>query len=61
MEDDDDIRGAVLTGDDRGGAFSAGANLKSPQTHTLDSMAEFIKTIPKRKDRRQEKQSICRV
>jgi enoyl-CoA hydratase/carnithine racemase len=27
MEDDDDIRCAVLTGDDQGGAFSAGANL----------------------------------
>ena len=37
MEDDDDIRCAVLTGDDRGGAFSAGANLKNPQTHSLDS------------------------
>ena len=51
MEDDDDIRCAVLTGDDRGGAFSAGANLKDPQTHTLTSMADFIKSIPKRKDR----------
>jgi enoyl-CoA hydratase/carnithine racemase len=54
MEDDDDIRCAVLTGDDRGGAFSAGANLKSPQTHTLDSMADFIKTLPKRKERQFE-------
>ncbi len=36
MEDDDEIRCAVLTGDDKGGAFSAGANLKNPQTHTLD-------------------------
>jgi enoyl-CoA hydratase/carnithine racemase len=54
MEDDDDIRCAVLTGDDRGGAFSAGANLKNPQTHSLDSMADFIKTIPKRKERQFE-------
>jgi enoyl-CoA hydratase/carnithine racemase len=51
MEDDDDIRCAVLTGDDRGGAFSAGANLKNPQTHTLSSTAEFIRSLPKRKDR----------
>ena len=54
MEDDDEIRCAVLTGDDRGGAFSAGANLKNPQTHTLTSTAEFIKSLPKRKDRQFE-------
>jgi enoyl-CoA hydratase/carnithine racemase len=51
MEDDDDIRCVVLTGDDRGGAFSAGANLKNPHTHTLSSTADFIKSLPKRKDR----------
>jgi enoyl-CoA hydratase/carnithine racemase len=54
MEDDDDIRCAVLTGDDAGGAFSAGANLKDAQTHTLSSAADFIKTLPKRKDRQFE-------
>lgn len=54
MEDDDDIRCAVLTGDEQGGAFSAGANLKNPRTHTLNSAAEFIKSIPKRKDRQFE-------
>jgi enoyl-CoA hydratase/carnithine racemase len=51
MEDDDEIRCAVLTGDDSGGAFSAGANLKNPKTHTMESPAEFIKSIAKRKDR----------
>jgi enoyl-CoA hydratase/carnithine racemase len=51
MEDDDEIRCAVLTGDDAGGAFSAGANLKNPQTHSLPSAADFIKSLPKRKDR----------
>ena len=51
MEDDDDIRCAVLTGDAAGGAFSAGANLKNPQTHTMESPAEFIKSIARRKDR----------
>jgi enoyl-CoA hydratase/carnithine racemase len=51
MEDDDDIRCAILTGDDSGGAFSAGANLKDPKTHTTGSTAELIKSIPKRKHR----------
>src|SRR2546430_14622102 len=51
MEDDDEIRCAVLTGDEAGGAFSAGANLKDPKTHTMASPAEFIKGIPKRRDR----------
>ena len=36
------IRCVVLTGDDKGGAFSAGANLKNPHTHTSNSTAEFI-------------------
>src|ERR1700758_712236 len=51
MEDDDGVRCAVLTGDEEGGAFSAGANLKDPQTHTQTSTADFIKSIPKRRAR----------
>ncbi len=51
MEDDDEIRCAVLTGDDSGGAFSAGANLKDPRTHTLESAADLIRSLPKRRDR----------
>jgi enoyl-CoA hydratase/carnithine racemase len=51
MEDDDDVRCVILTGDERGGAFSAGANLKDPRTHTQDSSAAFIKSIAKRRDR----------
>src|SRR5437867_4694449 len=51
MEDDDEIRCAVLTGDEAGGAFSAGANLKDPRTHTTESAADFIKSIARRKDR----------
>jgi len=51
MEDDDDIRCAVLTGDENGRAFSAGANLKDPNTHSLSSMADFIKGLPKHKHR----------
>src|SRR5437667_2015717 len=48
MASDGDIRVAVLTGDDAGGAFSAGANLKNPRTHAQASMAEFIEALPKR-------------
>ena len=51
MEDDEAIRCAVLTGDDAGGAFSAGANLKDPRTHTMESAADFIKSIAKRRGR----------
>src|SRR6185436_7412585 len=51
MEDDDEIRCAVLTGDEQGGAFSAGANLKDPKTHTMASAADFVKSLPKRRER----------
>ena len=51
MEDDDAIRCVILTGDEAGGAFSAGANLKDPRTHTMASAADFIKSLPKRRDR----------
>ena len=51
MEDDDEIRCAVLTGDEAGGAFSPGADLKDPKTHTMASAADFIKSLPKRRDR----------
>src|ERR1700724_1375617 len=49
IEDDRDIRCVVLTGDEAGGAFSAGADLKNPKTHTSDSIAEAIETLPKRR------------
>jgi enoyl-CoA hydratase/carnithine racemase len=49
LEDDGDIRCVVLTGDDAGGAFSAGADLKNPKTHTSNSAAEFIESLPKRR------------
>src|SRR5262249_48909177 len=51
MEDDDEIRCAVLSGDEDGGAFSAGANLKDPNTHTMSSAGAFIKGIAKRRSR----------
>jgi enoyl-CoA hydratase/carnithine racemase len=49
MAQDRDIRVAVLTGDEAGGAFSAGANLKDPRTHREASMAEFIEGLPHRR------------
>jgi enoyl-CoA hydratase/carnithine racemase len=49
LEDDRDIRCVILTGDEKGGAFSAGADLKNPKTHTSDSIAEAIESLPKRR------------
>lgn len=49
LEDDPEIRCVILTGDDTGGAFSAGANIKDPKTHTSDSIAAFIEELPKRR------------
>ena len=49
MEADDDIRCAVLTGDEAGGAFCAGAYLKDPAIHTAASAADFIKNLPTRR------------
>jgi enoyl-CoA hydratase/carnithine racemase len=49
LEDDRDIRAVILTGDDRGGAFSAGANIKNPKTHTTASIADFIEDLPRRR------------
>ena len=35
LEEDPEIRSVILTGDEAGGAFCAGANLKDPNTHVL--------------------------
>jgi enoyl-CoA hydratase/carnithine racemase len=51
MEADDEVLCAVLTGDEQGRAFSAGAFLKSEDTHRLSSVADFIKALPKNRDR----------
>ncbi len=49
MEADDEIRAVVLTGDEAGGAFCAGAYLKDPATHSVESAAEFIKSLPSKR------------
>src|ERR1700730_9950150 len=49
LEDDPLIRAVILTGDEAGGAFSAGANIKDPKTHTSDSIADAIEALPKRR------------
>jgi enoyl-CoA hydratase/carnithine racemase len=43
--DDDEVRVVVLTGDEEGGAFSAGANLKKPNAHTTGSAKAFVQKI----------------
>ncbi|MCC7425387.1 MAG: enoyl-CoA hydratase/isomerase family protein [Alphaproteobacteria bacterium] len=50
IEADSAIRCVVLTGDPAGNAFSAGANMKNPKTHTLSSVADFIETVPRRRN-----------
>ena len=49
LEDDPEVRCVILTGDDKGGAFSAGADLKNPKTHSSDPIAEAIESLPKRR------------
>ena len=49
LESDRDIRCVVLTGDPAGNAFSAGADLKNPKTHTHDSVADFLEELPSRR------------
>jgi enoyl-CoA hydratase/carnithine racemase len=49
LENDSEIRCVVLTGDDKGKAFSAGADLKNLRTHTQSSIAAFLEGIPDRR------------
>ncbi len=46
LESDPDVRCVILTGDEEGRAFSAGANLADEATHTVASPADFIEQIP---------------
>ena len=45
--DDDEVRSVIFTGDDAGGAFSAGADLKNPRTHDTRAADIFIKRVGK--------------
>jgi len=49
LEADRDVRCVLLTGDEQGHAFSAGADLKNPRTHTLRSVADFIENLPRQR------------
>lgn len=46
LEKNHEIRCVILTGDEKGRAFSAGANLADTETHTVASPAAFITGIP---------------
>jgi enoyl-CoA hydratase/carnithine racemase len=43
--EDDEVRSVILTGDEAGGAFSAGANLRDRNTHNTRSAEAFIKRV----------------
>ena len=45
IEGNKDIRCVVLTGDESGGAFCAGANMKEADTHTLESIGDFLSNL----------------
>ena len=47
LEADTGVRAVVITGDEAGRAFSAGADLMDPATHTIDTMADFFAELPK--------------
>lgn len=46
LEKNHEVRCVILTGDEKGKAFSAGANLSLTETHTVSSPADFVTGIP---------------
>lgn len=49
LEADNDIRCVILTGDEKGKAFSAGADLKDPNTHTNISIGAIARRVAKQR------------
>lgn len=45
LERDPETRCVILTGDERGKAFCAGADLKDERAHSLNSVSEFVETM----------------
>ncbi|MGI9476116.1 MAG: enoyl-CoA hydratase/isomerase family protein [Hyphomicrobiaceae bacterium] len=41
------VRAVIITGDEQGRAFSAGADLKDPNTHTINDIEDFFEELPK--------------
>lgn len=48
LEADRSVHCVIITGDPAGQAFSAGADLKNPRTHSMERVAEFIEDLPDR-------------
>jgi enoyl-CoA hydratase/carnithine racemase len=44
---DDTVNAVIITGDEAGRAFSAGADLKDPNTHVIETMADFFAELPR--------------
>src|SRR5258707_14179656 len=57
IEDDNEIRCVVLTGDEAGGAFPARARLKKPRPPPTHSIPRAVQTPPQRRGATREKPS----
>jgi len=46
LERDTAVLCIILTGDEQGSAFCAGADMKDSETHNVDGMGEFLRALP---------------